>query len=82
MKKVLITEIGKIINDNADIKEKNIVSGIKIYFLNIHKNFNKKTQETFDNIIEEIKLNEKKYPPINTKNLTMKRLFDEPFKHI
>ena len=58
------------------------MSGIKIYFLDIHKKVNKKTQETFDNIIEEIKLNENKYPPINTKNLTMKGVFDEPFKYI
>ena len=75
MKNIFIKELGNIINDNANIKDKNIASGIKIYFINIRKKVDKKTQETFDNIIEEIKLNVKKYPPINTENLIMKGEF-------
>ena len=81
-KKSLIKKISNIVNDNANIKEKNIASKIKIYFIDIKKKYehnnikNKKAQETFDNIIEEIKLNSKKYPPINTENLVMKGEFE------
>ena len=78
----LIKEISNIVNDNANIKEKNIASGIKVYFMNIREKYdyddyrNKKAKDTFDNIIEEIKLNVKKYPPINTENLIMKGEFE------
>ena len=81
-KNYLIKEIGNIINDNANIKEKNIASKIKIYFIDIKEEYyyndieNKKAKEIFDNIIEEIKLNVKKYPPINTENLVMKEKFE------
>ena len=78
----LIKEISNIVNDNANIKEKNIASGIKVYFMDISEEYdyddyeNKKAKDTFDNIIEEIKLNVKKYPPINTENLIMKGEFE------
>ena len=82
LKNWLIKEISNIVNDNANIKEKNIASGIKVYFMYISEEYdyddyeNKKAKDTFDNIIEEIKLNVKKYPPINTENLIMKGEFE------
>jgi len=76
MKNFFIKIISEIMSDSLNIKEKNNLPEIPIYFLDIkrdkEKKFAKKSQETVDIIIEQMKKNLMKYPPISTENLETK----------
>ena len=76
MKNFFIKIISEIMSDSLNIKEKNNLPEIPIYFMDVERDekekFAKKSQETVDIIIEQMKKNLMKYPPINTENLETK----------
>ena len=74
-----MNEIIVIMNDIFNIKKPDNLPEVKVYFINTeiiyddkgNKQFDENSQMDVDKMIEKIKLNSDKYPPINTKNLEM-----------
>ena len=72
-----IEEISKIINEIFCLKDTTYLPEVKVYFLNTeineddyeNKSFDYKSQKTVDVILEDIKINVNKFPPIDTQNL-------------
>ena len=78
-KKKHMNEIIVIMNDIFNIKKPDNLPEVKVYFINTeiiyddkgNKQFDENSQMDVDKMIEKMKLNSDKYPPINTKNLEM-----------
>ena len=70
-------EVANIINEIFEIKEKDHLPKVKVYFLNTevdedndgNKKFDEKSQLTVDILIEQMVLDVSKYPPIDTTNI-------------
>ena len=78
-KKKHMNEIIVIMNDIFKIKKQDNLPEVKVYFINTeiiyddkgNKQFDENSQMDVDKMIEKIKLDSDKYPPIDTRNLEM-----------
>ena len=78
-KKKHMNEIIIIMNDIFNIKKQENLPEVKVYFINTeiiyddngNKQFDENSQMDVDKMIEKIKLDSDKYPPIDTRNLEM-----------
>ena len=78
-KKKHMNEIIVIMNDIFNIKKPDNLPEVKVYFINTeiiyddkgNKQFDENSQMDVDKMIEKIKLDSDKYPPIDTRNLEM-----------
>ena len=76
-KKLYKEEVSKTIREMFNIKENDYLPEVKVYFLNTeideddddNKHFDEKSQLTIDLLIEQMKIDVNKYPPIITTNL-------------